>query len=139
MDTAMSFVRNLPIDGLFVLGAHVVAWLYCAQSLWNMGDMPPSELADIRLKFHSSEISKPLILVANTWWRRLLREGALVFCFWALVSNYIQDHKSLGVAVTFLGVAILGVEAFSRFNRRRYRHNLYVCDQTYKAQATSMS
>ena len=137
MDTVISFVDNLPIDGLLVLGAHVLAWFYCAQSMWDMSDMPSVQLADIRQQFASSDVSKPLVLVANTWWRRLLRECSLVFCFWALVSNYIQGHKSFGVAATFLVVAILGVEVFSRFNRRRYRHNLNVCDQTYRAQAAS--
>ncbi|MBP9728037.1 MAG: hypothetical protein KBD27_01530 [Candidatus Moranbacteria bacterium] len=122
------------LEGLLVLCAHVVTWFYYADRVWNMSDMPPSEIADIRQQFSSSNIvSRPAVLRANRLWRCVLREAMLGVTLWALARNYFHGHQSWVVAMFFLASTVVAIEVLRRFNRRRYRQDLRFCRQALSA------
>jgi hypothetical protein len=130
LSTVIAFIDGLSPEEFLILVVHISMWFYCANVVWNMSNMPPSEISDIRSRYFSLNITRrPLVLSANLLWRRLLREASLLLCFWALTSNYFHGHKSWVVAIVFLGVATLGVEVLNQFNRRRYRQDLDFCDR----------
>jgi hypothetical protein len=122
-----------------VLIMHILFWVSYLGKVWNVSDFPPGELEDVARKFNRADPPyRPLVIGANAWWRSLLRAGCFTIACLAMVSNYLNGHRSLIVATVFLALFLLTIEIVRWFNKYRYRVNLFFCERAMTTRPTPL-
>ncbi|MBP7060491.1 MAG: hypothetical protein KBA91_00750 [Candidatus Moranbacteria bacterium] len=115
---------------IFVLAVHVLVALFWSGKLWDVSNVPMSEMLDIERLFRGKpSLVQPAVIRSNRLWRRLLRLGLFLVFIGLLLKNYLVSHHSGLTAFVFLGLTILCVEMRIRWYRRSLRENLKYCQR----------